>query len=115
MLHMGLFTDSKKEMRFLSCNFCLKGRLGESAQIKTMLQFGRVHQSVRTNPGLSFTPKEQGVMVKLGRIATGVFGAWHSHVRAKWCYEYKISRGGVIKVTRDLMGPMRKDDTIRCL
>jgi hypothetical protein len=54
-------------------------------------------------------------MVKLGRIATGVFGAWHRHVRAKRCYEYKISKGGFIKVTSDLMGPMRKGDTIRCL
>jgi hypothetical protein len=56
-------------MRFPSCNFCLKRRLGESAQFKTRLQFGRAHQPVRTNPGLSFTPKEQGVMVKFARIA----------------------------------------------
>jgi hypothetical protein len=27
MLHMGLFTYSEKEMRFPSCNFCLKKRL----------------------------------------------------------------------------------------
>jgi hypothetical protein len=99
MLHIGLFTNSKKEMRFPSCNFCLKRCLGEPAQFKTRLQFGRAHQPVRTNPGLSFTPKEQGVMVKLARIATDVFEARHSHVRAKRCYGSKISKGEFIKVT----------------
>jgi hypothetical protein len=38
-------------------------------------------------------------MGKLARIATGVFEAWHSHVRAKRCYGSKICKGGFIKVT----------------
>jgi hypothetical protein len=38
-------------------------------------------------------------MVKLARIATGVFEARHSHVGAKRCYGSKISNGGFIKVT----------------
>jgi hypothetical protein len=38
-------------------------------------------------------------MGKLGRIVIGVFGARHSHVRAKRCYGSKISKGGFIKVT----------------
>jgi hypothetical protein len=58
MLHRGLFTDSEKEMRFPSCNFCLKKRLGEPAQFKTRLQFGRALQLVRTNLWLSFAHKE---------------------------------------------------------
>jgi hypothetical protein len=62
-------------MHFPSCNFCLKRRSGETAQFKTRLQFRRAHQLVRTNPRLSFTPDEQGVMGKVARIATGVFGA----------------------------------------
>jgi hypothetical protein len=45
------------------------------------------------------SPMEQGVMGKLGRIVIGVFGARHSHVRAKRCYGSKISKGGFIKVT----------------
>jgi hypothetical protein len=40
MLHMGLFTSSKEELRFPSYNFCLKKRLDEPAQFKTRLQFG---------------------------------------------------------------------------
>jgi hypothetical protein len=58
---------------------------------------------------------EQGVMGKLARIAMGVFGARHSHVGVRRCYGSKISKGGFIKVTSDLMRPMRKGDTIRCL
>jgi hypothetical protein len=99
MLHMGLFTDSEKEMRFPSCNFGLKRRLGEPAPFKTGLQFGRDQELVRTNPRLSFTPMEQGIMGKLVRIVTDVFGAQHSHVGAKRCYESKINKGEFIKVT----------------
>jgi hypothetical protein len=102
-------------MHFSSCNFCLKMRLGEPAQIKIELQFGRAWQLVRTNPQLSFTPMEQGIMGKLARIVMGDFGAGHSHVGVKRCYGSKISKGGFIKVTSGLMGPMRKVDTIRCL
>jgi hypothetical protein len=65
MLYRGLFAYFKKEMRFPSCNFCLKRRLGEPTPFKTMLQFGRAQQPVRINPWLSFTPKEQGVMRNL--------------------------------------------------
>jgi hypothetical protein len=54
-------------------------------------------------------------MGKLARIVTCVFGVWPSHVGAKRCYGSKISNGGFITVTSDLMGPMRKGDTIRCL
>jgi hypothetical protein len=36
----GSFVDSEKEMRFLSCDFCLKRCLDEPAQFKTRLQFG---------------------------------------------------------------------------
>jgi hypothetical protein len=54
-------------------------------------------------------------MRKFARIATGVFEARHSHVGAKRCYGSKISKGGFIKVTIGIMGPMRKGDTIRCL
>jgi hypothetical protein len=115
MWYRGLFIVSKKEMHFLSCNFCLMMRLGEPAQIKTGLQFGRAQQPVRTNPRLSFTPMEQGIMGRLARIVTGVFEAGHSHVRVKRCYRSKISKGGFIKVTSGLMGPMRKGDMIRCL
>jgi hypothetical protein len=68
---MGLFADPVKEMRFPSCNFCLKRRLGEPPQFKTRLQFGRAQQLVRTNPRLSFTPMEQGIMGKLARIVMG--------------------------------------------
>jgi hypothetical protein len=45
---------SSGEMRFPSCNFCLKEHLGEPAQLKTRLQFGWAHQPVRTNPWFSF-------------------------------------------------------------
>jgi hypothetical protein len=38
-------------------------------------------------------------MRKFARIATGVFKARHSHVRAKRYYGSKISKGGFIKVT----------------
>jgi hypothetical protein len=48
-------------------------------------------------------------------MATGVFEARHSHVGAKRCYGSRISNGGFIKVTIDLMGPMRNGDMIRCL
>jgi hypothetical protein len=54
-------------------------------------------------------------MEKLARIVTDVFVARHSHVRVKRCYRSKISKGGFIKVTSGLIGPMRKGDTIRCL
>jgi hypothetical protein len=53
-------------------------------------------------------------MRKLVRIATGVFEERHSHVGAKRCYGYKISKGGFIKVTIGLTEPMRKGDTVRC-
>jgi hypothetical protein len=46
---------------------------------------------------------EQGIMGKLARIATGVFGAQHSHVGAKRGYGSKISKGGFIKVTIGIM------------
>jgi hypothetical protein len=59
-------------MRFPSCNFCLKRRLDEPAQFTTRWQFGRARQLVRTNPWLSFTSREQGVMGKFARIVTGV-------------------------------------------
>jgi hypothetical protein len=36
----GPSANFNKEMRFLSCNFCLKKHLGESAQFKTRWQFG---------------------------------------------------------------------------
>jgi hypothetical protein len=115
MWHMCLFVDSEKEMHFPSCNFCLKMRLGEPAQIKTWLQFGWPQQPVRTNPRVSFTPMEQDIMGKLARIVMNVFGAWHSHIEVKRCYGSKITKGGFIKVTSGLMGPMRKGDRIRCL
>jgi hypothetical protein len=54
-------------------------------------------------------------MRKLARIATGVFGSWHSHVEVKKCYGSKISKSGFIKAMSGLMEPMRKGDTIRCL
>jgi hypothetical protein len=90
---------SHEGMHFPSCNFCFKKRMGEPAQFKTMLQFGRAHQPVRTKPCLSFKHKELGVMKKLARIATGVFEARHSHVWAKRCYGSKISKGELINVT----------------
>jgi hypothetical protein len=34
------FANSEEEMRFPSCNFCLKKRLDEPTQFKTRLQFG---------------------------------------------------------------------------
>jgi hypothetical protein len=114
MLHMGLFTDSDKETHFPSCKFCLKRRLGEPAEFKTRLQFGRAYQPVRTNPWLNFTQGTR-VMTKPARIVTCVFGAWPSDVGAKRCYGSKISKGGFIKVMSGLMGPMRKGDMIRCL
>jgi hypothetical protein len=95
---MGLFTDSEKEMHFLFYNFCLKRRLGEPAQFKTRMQFGRAYQPVRTNPRLSLTPMGQGTMGKLARIVTDVFGARPSHVGAKRCYGSRINKGGFIKV-----------------
>jgi hypothetical protein len=115
MLHMGIFANSEKETHFPSCNFCLKRRLGEPAQFKIRLQFRRAYQPVRTNLRLSFTHKEQDIMGKFARIVTGVFEAWPSHVRAKRCYGFKISNGGFIKVTSDLIEPMRKGDMIMCL
>jgi hypothetical protein len=115
MLHMGLFTSSEEKMRFSSCNFCIKKRLDEPAQFKTRLQFGQAQQPVRTNPLLSFTPMEQGIMGKLARIAMGVFGARHSHVGVRRCYGSKISKGGFVRVTSGKMGPMRKGDMIRYL
>jgi hypothetical protein len=33
----GSFANSDEKMHFLSCNFCLKKRLDELAQLKTML------------------------------------------------------------------------------
>jgi hypothetical protein len=39
---------------------------------------------------------------KIARIVTGVFEARHSHVGAKRCYRFKISKGGFIKVTIDI-------------
>jgi hypothetical protein len=38
-------------------------------------------------------------MGKLARIATGVFGAWHSHVWARSATVPKISKGELIKLT----------------
>jgi hypothetical protein len=111
----GSFHIFREGMRFPSCNFCLKMRLGEPTPFKTKLQFGRAQQLVRTNPRLNFTPKEQGVMEKLARIVTGVFGARHSNVRVRRCYRSKISKGGFIKVTISLTKPMRMSDMIRCL
>jgi hypothetical protein len=115
MLHLGLCTYSEKEMHLSSCNFCLKRRLGEPAQFKTRLQFGRPQQLVRTNPRLSFTPKEQGVMGKLSRIVMVVFGARQSHVGAKRCYGSKVTNGGFIKVTISLTELTRECDMITCL
>jgi hypothetical protein len=43
------------------------------------------------------------------------FTTWHNHVGAKRCYGSKLSKGGFIKVTSGLMGPMRKGDTIMSL
>jgi hypothetical protein len=54
-------------------------------------------------------------MVKLARIATSVFEARHSHVRAKRCYGSKMSKDGFIKVIVGLTEPMRMGDTLRCL
>jgi hypothetical protein len=54
-------------------------------------------------------------MGKLARIATGVFGAWHSKVWARSATVPKISKGELIKVTIGLTEPMRMGDTIRCL
>jgi hypothetical protein len=85
-------------MRFPSCNFCLKRRLGEPAPFKARLQYGRAQQLVRINPRLNFTPVEQGVMGKLANIVMDVFGARHRHVRAKRCYGSKINKCGFIKV-----------------
>jgi hypothetical protein len=48
-------------------------------------------------------------------IAEGVFQTRHSHVWAKRCYESKINKDKIIKVTIGPAGPMREDDTIRCL
>jgi hypothetical protein len=115
MLHRGLFIYSEKKMRFSSYNFCLKRRLGEPTQFKIRLQFERARQPIRINSGLSFPPKEQGVMEKLVRIAMGVFGAWHSHVWVMRCYGSKISKGGFINVTIGLTEPIRIGDTIGCL
>jgi hypothetical protein len=63
-------------------------------------------QPVRTNPQFSFTPKEQGVMEKLARIVTGVFGAWRNHVRARRCYRSKTSKDRLIEVMICLAEPM---------
>jgi hypothetical protein len=51
---------SNEGMHFPSCNFYLKKFLGEPAQFKTTLQFGRAHQPIRTNLQLSFKHKELG-------------------------------------------------------
>jgi hypothetical protein len=42
----GSFANSDEEMCFPSYNFYLKRLLGELAQFKTRLQFGRAHQLV---------------------------------------------------------------------
>jgi hypothetical protein len=54
-------------------------------------------------------------MRKLVRIVMSVFEARHNPVGAKRYYGSKISKGGFIKVTSGIMGPMRKGDMIRCL
>jgi hypothetical protein len=111
----GSFRILREGNALFILQLCLKMRLGEPTQIKTGLQFGQAQQAVRTNPLLSFTPMKQGIMGKLARIVTGVFGARHSHVGVKRCYRSKISKSGFIKVTSGLMGLMRKGDTIRYL
>jgi hypothetical protein len=103
---MGHFTNFEKEMCFPFYKFYLKKRLDEPAQFKTRLQFGWAYQPVRINPWLCFTPKEQGVVGKLARIATGVFGAWHSHVWARSATISKICKGELIKVTIGITEPM---------
>jgi hypothetical protein len=102
-------------MCFPSYNFYLRGCLGEPTPFKTRLQFGWAQQLVRTNPRLNFTPKKQGVMGKLARFMTGVFGARHSNVGVRRCYTSEISKGVFIKVTIGLMEPMRMGDMITCL
>jgi hypothetical protein len=52
-------------------------------------------------------------MEKLARIATGVFGAWHSHVWKRSATVPKISKGELIKITIGLTEPMRMWDMIR--
>jgi hypothetical protein len=69
----GLFADLEKEMHLPSYNFCLKKRLGEPAQFKTMLQFGRAHQPVRTNPQRGLHTQGIRVIGRLSSIAAGVF------------------------------------------
>jgi hypothetical protein len=54
-------------------------------------------------------------MRKLVRIVMSVFEARHNPVGAKRYYGSKISKGGFIKITSGIMGPMRKGDMIRCL
>jgi hypothetical protein len=111
----GYFCRFWEGMRFPSCNFYLKRRLGEPAPFKTRLQFGRSQQPVKINLRLSFTPKEQGIMGKLARIVMGVIGAQHNNVGVRRCYGSEISKGEFIKVTISLMEPIRMADTIRCL
>jgi hypothetical protein len=67
------FANFDEELRFPSCNFCLKKHLGEPAQFKTRLQFRRAHPLVRTNPWLSHKLNGFGVMGKVARIATVSF------------------------------------------
>jgi hypothetical protein len=115
MLHMSLFANSEKEMRFPSYNFYLMKRLDEPVQFKTRLQFGRAHQPAGTNPWLTFNTMNLGVHGELVGIATGVFQAWNSHAQARKGYGSEISKGKLIKVMIGLAEPLREGDTIQCL
>jgi hypothetical protein len=61
---MGL-ANFDEELRFPSCNFYFKKRMGKPAQFKKTLQFGIARQTVGTGLWSSFAPKELGVMEKL--------------------------------------------------
>jgi hypothetical protein len=54
-------------------------------------------------------------MGKLARIATVVFGAWHSHVWARRCYWSRINKDRLIEVTIGLTESMGEGNTTQCL
>jgi hypothetical protein len=54
-------------------------------------------------------------MGKLARIATGVFGVWHSHVWAMRCYGSRINKDRLIKVMiglAELMGGVTRSGVL---
>jgi hypothetical protein len=46
----SLLISNDEKCAFSSCKFRLKKHLGELAQFKMTLQFGRAHQPAKTNP-----------------------------------------------------------------